>query len=77
MVMMMECANCSFLQAMAASGGGQAAYVRKETQYAWECIQKECQKVLALLLHGQAPGAASAGGAFSKGDALHPIALFL
>ncbi len=40
-------------QAAAAAPGNPTAYVRKETQYAWECIQKECQKVLAMLLQGQ------------------------
>ena len=39
--------------AAAAAPGNPTAYVRKETQYAWECIQKECQKVLAMLLQGQ------------------------
>lgn len=58
-----------FLQAPAPSGGSQATYVKKETQYAWECIQTQCQKVLVMLLHGQASGAAAAaaGGGLSKG----------
>ena len=48
--------------------------MRKETQYAWECVQKECQKVLAMLLHGQAAGAAPpAAGAASKGKAVHKL----
>ena len=54
------------LQAPTAPPGSQATYVRKETQYAWDCIQKECQKVLTMLLQGQAPGAAA--GAESKGE---------
>ena len=45
-------------QAAAAALGNPTAYVRKETQYAWECIQKECQKVLAMLLQGQTGAAA-------------------
>jgi len=40
-------------QAAAAAPGNPTAYVRKETHYAWDCIQKECQKVLAMLLQGQ------------------------
>ncbi|KAL3138889.1 hypothetical protein ABBQ32_005714 [Trebouxia sp. C0010 RCD-2024] len=57
-------------QAPATSNGSQATYVRKETQYAWECIQTGCQKVLVMLLHGQASGAAvaaAAAGGLSKG----------
>ena len=54
------------VQAPAATAGSQGTYVRKETQYAWECIQKECQKVLAMLLQGQTAG--TAAGAESKGD---------
>ncbi|KAK9815816.1 hypothetical protein WJX72_010122 [[Myrmecia] bisecta] len=40
------------------------AYVRKECEYAWECMQKECQKLLAELLHAPnlQPGAAHANG---------------
>lgn len=54
------------LQAPAATPGSQAAYVRKETQYAWDCIQKECQKVLTMLLQGQATGASA--GTENRGE---------
>lgn len=30
-----------------------STYVWKETQYAWECIQLQCQKVLTGLLQSQ------------------------
>ena len=42
------------VQILGASAGNPDVYVQKETQYAWECIQKECQKVLSILLQGQA-----------------------
>ena len=48
------------VQAPAAVQSSPAVYVKKETQYAWECIQKECQKLLGLLLQGQT-GTAPAG----------------
>ncbi|DBA83817.1 TPA: hypothetical protein ACH3X1_006340 [Trebouxia sp. C0004] len=65
-------------QASAAAPGNPTAYVRKETQYAWECIQKECQKVLAMLLQGQTGAAAVStqsdklGGWLSKDSGRKP-----
>ncbi|KAL0041965.1 hypothetical protein WJX79_010411 [Trebouxia sp. C0005] len=64
--------------AAAAAPGSPTAYVRKETQYAWECIQKECQKVLAMLLQGQTGATAVSmqsdklGGWLSKDNGRKP-----
>ena len=51
--------TAGFMQGLVKVAGDPGSYVRKETQYAWECIQKECQKVLATLLQGQAGSATS------------------
>ncbi|KAL0041964.1 hypothetical protein WJX79_010411 [Trebouxia sp. C0005] len=74
----MDLLNAHRQAAAAAAPGSPTAYVRKETQYAWECIQKECQKVLAMLLQGQTGATAVSmqsdklGGWLSKDNGRKP-----
>ena len=47
--------------------GLQASNVRRDCEYAWECVQQECQKLLVDLLHASATAASNGRSDASAG----------
>ena len=47
--------------------GFQASNVRRDCEYAWECVQQECQKLLVDLLHASATAASNGRSDTSAG----------
>ena len=47
--------------------GIQASNVRRDCEYAWECVQQECQKLLVDLLHASATAASNGRSDASAG----------